>query len=59
MKKKKRLKKYEEGEDIIEHHIALDQCPEDFVVDVFHPYYMPPRIVIKKKQKNYEKVKLN
>ena len=31
--------------------------PEDFEIDVFHPYYMPHRI-IKKKQKNYETQKL-
>ena len=58
MKKIKKLKEHPTSEELGEHNIAIDMGPEDFEVDVFHPYYMPPRIVIKKNI-NYEKVKLN
>ena len=58
MKKKKRLKKHMDLEALEKYHTEIDMCPEDFEVDVFHPYYMPPRIVIKKNI-NHEKVKLN
>ena len=53
MKKKKHLKKHMDLEALEKYHTEIDMCPEDFEVDVFHPYYMPRRI-IKKKQKNYE-----
>ena len=40
IKKKNKLKEHPTSEELGEHNIAIDMCPEDFEVDVFHPYYM-------------------